>query len=343
MKILSVGWFGKESNTSLHRHKALVESFETVDKVDCTSVLSIYYRIANKLFNFGFSIRLPDNCCANKEIIRLVKNNEYDFVWIDKGITINRSTLEYIKATNQSTKIISFSPDNMALRHNQSQNYLECFQFYDAHITTKSHIINDLHDMGAKKVVFTNQMYQEDFHTPKVLNEQEKSEFAADIGFVGVWERERCESVLYLVDNGMRVTIYGDGKWNEYKDYSPLLEIKPSVFSDKYPKVLNALKICLCFLRKINFDQHTSRSIEIPACGGFMLAERTDEHLSLFIEGEEAEYFSTNHELLNKCKFYLENEEERERIKKNGISRCVNSGYSNLRKMKSLLLDLSKL
>ena len=65
------------------------------------------------------------------------------------------------------------------------------------------------------------------------------------------------------------------------------------VVADNYRKTICSSKIILGFLRKINADTQTSRTFEIPACGGFMLMERTENQQRLFEEGKEAEYFST--------------------------------------------------
>jgi spore maturation protein CgeB len=78
-----------------------------------------------------------------------------------------------------------------------------------------------------------------------------------------------------------------------------------------------------------------------PACGGFMLAERTDEHLSLFQEGKEAEYFSSNEELLEKCKYYLLHEDSRKSIAVAGRKRCETSGYSNKEAIKRMLDEVT--
>jgi spore maturation protein CgeB len=102
-----------------------------------------------------------------------------------------------------------------------------------------------------------------------------------------------------------------------------------AIYGNDYAKAICATKINLCFLRRVNRDRQTSRSIEIPACAGFMLAERTEEHLALFSEGVEAEYFGSDAELLDKAKHYLADEQKRREIAENGRQRCVSGKYDH--------------
>ena len=330
ISILSVGGMDGKSNTCLHRHWALEKVAHHIDVVNSSIKYNLWTRIANRLFLYGIPIRLPDLNEVNKQIIEKINAFNYDIVWIDKGIIVYPETLKEIKKKSPKTKIVSYSPDNMALRHNQSQQYVECIPLYDYIVTNKSYIIEDMKRLGAKNVTFVNNSFSEDFHKPYELSEEERNELGGDVGFIGAWEKDRCKSILYLVDHGVKVKVFGDAKWNKYVKYSPNLTIMGRLLKDEdYCKSLHAFRISLCFLRKMNFDTQTTRSVEIPACGGFMMAERTDEHLGLFEEDKEAVYFSSNNELLEKCLYYLEKEELRSQIAVAGRERAVASGYSN--------------
>jgi spore maturation protein CgeB len=137
--------------------------------------------------------------------------------------------------------------------------------------------------------------------------------------------------MLYLARNGVRVRIWGT-RWESWsrRHREPNLLIEGcALVGEEYVKAICASKIALCFLRKMNRDQQTSRTMEIPACATLMLAERTTEHQRLFEEGCEAEFFSSPQELLQKVNYYLGHDPEREAIAVAGRRRCIQSGYSH--------------
>lgn len=339
MNILSIGPMEGVSNTCRLRTAALKKIAEYVDVISTNkNKTSFLFKCSFHLFQLGIPIELPENCGENKRILNAVKNKEYDIIWIDKGITIYPETLKEIKRIQPQSVLVSYSPDNMALRHNQSQNYLKSIPLYDIHFTTKSYIIDELTRLGAKKVIFTNQSYDEDFHYPREITDDDLKRIGGEVGFVGTWEEARMNSLLYLSRKGIPVRVFGTKEWQQCKNDNPNLIIENhGLYNDDYAKSFRCFKISLCFLRKMNLDQQTSRTMEIPACGGFMLAERTNEHLNLFTENKEAVYFSSDEELYQKCLYYLTHDDERQNIAEAGHNRAVMSGYSNVETLRQLI------
>ena len=80
----------------------------------------------------------------------------------------------------------------------------------------------------------------------------------------------------------------------------------------------------------------TTRSFQIPACGAFMLHERTAELARYFDEGKEVACFDTPEELSSKICHYLKHENEREAIAAAGFKRCV-PAYSYDARMAELI------
>jgi glycosyltransferase involved in cell wall biosynthesis len=159
---------------------------------------------------------------------------------------------------------------------------------------------------------------------PVELTFDEYSCFGADVVFVGHYEPDGRDYLLQaLINANIRVKIWGGHYWRRSILWDALESTQPirPADGDSYVKALCGAKICLAFLSRINRDTYTRRCFEIPACGQLMLAERTDDLLQLFKEDEEAVYFSSADELVQKVKWLLENPEMRRRIADAGLRR----------------------
>src|SRR6185437_16742210 len=96
-----------------------------------------------------------------------------------------------------------------------------------------------------------------------------------------------------------------------------------------YREAIWRSKINLSFITHSNQDEFVHKSFEIAGCGGFLLAERSAGHLERFREGEEAVFFSSFEECVEKIRRYLPDEAARARIAAAGHARAEQSGYHN--------------
>lgn len=281
----------------------------------------------------------PDPTRANRAIKAEISKKRFEVIWIDKGVTIHPATLQYIKRHLPDSVLVSCSEDDMYARHSQTYWYLGGLKYYDVVFTTKTYNLAELESLGARHTCLFLDSYDERLHRKVVLTNDETRQLSCHVGFIGTFEADRAARMLYLAQHGVKVNIYGNG-WGSWagKNSNLIVHDKP-VYGEAYVKAINATKINLCFLRKINRDEVTSRSVEIPACGGFMLGERTRRHQEFFAEGKEAEFFDSNEELLQKIRYYLEKNEDRERVARAGRERCEVSGYSMRAQLNQMLAD----
>jgi len=311
----------------LHRARALGELGYEVVHVDADRPRSW---LARQAYRVGNRLRYPpDVFGVNRGVLRAVRTHRPELVWVDKGRSIHARTLREARAAQPGLRIVLYSPDDMWNPQNRSRQYARAIPEYDLHVTTKSFNVAELRAAGARDVLFVDNAYQPDVHRPLDLTERERSQFSAEVGFVGMYEQERADLLVALARGGMPVTVWS-ANWDGRRHHHENLRVHPRWLEDRdYALAVNATRINLGFLRKVNRDLQTTRSVEIPACGGFLLAERTEEHLRLFREGEEAEFFASGEELIAKCRRYLADEAARYAIAQAGRRRCLASGYSN--------------
>lgn len=282
----------------------------------------------------------PDVTDARKALRALARSTPLDLIWIDWGMTIDRRTIEAAK-TASGALAVAFSEDDIALPHMQSRRLVKALPAYDLVVTTKIANIQtrDLETIGARKVLYVTQAFDPHQHFPVPLSDADRAACGADISFVGFFEEARAQSIMALAQAGLPVRVWGP-RWAG-KLAHPNITLEPGWIvntqtSLDYSKVLTASKIGLGFLRRLSRDQHTSRSVEIPACGSMLLAERTPVHQAMFEEGVEAEFFADDDEMIAKARYYLEHEAERRKIAEAGHARTVRD-YSSVRQMNHVL------
>lgn len=277
--------------------------------------LSILERIINRLkLNLDF-------LKINKNIINAVSDNT-DLIWIEKGLNIYPWTFKKILKINNKAKIISLSEDDMFRIHNISIWYLLALKYYHFVFTSKKYNIKELQKLGAKKVILFINSYYEKVHRP-LKNMPKKYE----VSFVGTYEKERSEYIYFLAQNNIVINVFGSD-WTKMKLKHKNIILNKPLYDYEYSKILNQTLINLCFLRKINRDTITTRSIEIPACGSFMMAEESADHKDFFVNNKEAVFFSSKEDLLGKIKYYLKNKNDALKIGNNARNRCIASRYS---------------
>ena len=249
-----------------------------------------------------------DKAGINRRLLDAAKEVGPHIIWIEKGNMIRPSALRALRRIAPDALLVSYAEDDMFLAHNRTRAYVKGLSCYDCVFTTKAPNVgpSELPALGARRVIAVDKSYDLHVHFPVGVSEADVERYGADVGFVGTFEAARARSLSYLAENGIAVRVWGNG-WEAWAARPPglIIEDRAVVNTEHdlaYTKSLCATRINLGFLRKLNRDTQTDRTMEIPACGAFMLAERSDDHLRLFEEGHEAAFFGSDDELLEKVR-----------------------------------------
>ena len=289
----------------------------------------------------------------NQEVLAAGREFRPQLVWAEKQEYLRPATLETLK--RDGARLLHYTPDPyFALEWKRTRLMDAAISRFDYLVTSKSYELDEYRKLPAR-VIYVPLGFSDIAHKPMLPAARPVyAAFASDVSFLGGWEPRR-EVLLDAVSGlpGVDLKIWGYG-WDHLADgrltakrmfamrrnsggerfsvkKNPRLAAAVrggEVYGDEYAWAISAARISVGFLRKICPDQHTTRSFEIPACGSMLLADRTGEHMALFEEGKEAEFFDSEDELLDKTRFYLANEPARAAIAQRGFERCFRDGYS---------------
>lgn len=290
-----------------------------------------------------WKIGLPqDHYRENEKLLHAVEDARPDIVMIDSSRVLTRRTLK--KCRDIGVRCMAFySPDDLVAGHSLSLRLRRSLPDWDVVFTTKSFNVAELADMGVKGPYLVGKAYDPDLHRPMTAQEVGPEFESFDLVFIGAYEKERCASINACAEAGMSVVVYG----GELAGWSRLLlhpraVLRDAMLNRDYVRSMHHGRIALCFLRKINRDRITQRSMEITAMARPMLAEKTSEHDEVFSDGTEYVGFTTDGDLVSKARRLLSDDAARHNLAGAGRRRCLSSGYSTLDRAREMLNVMCK-
>ena len=269
---------------------------------------------------------------------KLKGDYKYDFVWIDKGVFLKPDLIK--KLRKSSRLLVHYTPDP-AFTYHRSKLFYKALPYYDYCITTKSFEIESFNKAGAQKVIYCLQGYDKKIHFPQhAYNQKSKT-----VSFIGHYEKHRGEIVQALINKGIDVHIAGI-KWKSFVDSnkgnSNLYYYGNGVYGKEYAEFLSSSKISLGLVSKWIPELHTTRTMEIPACGTALLTEINIETQALY-NSDEAIFFENINEIPELVSHYVSKQDELIAIQERGSKRALIDGYDYESITRSLLIQIGVL
>jgi spore maturation protein CgeB len=254
-------------------------------------------------------------------LLEVVRRERPELVIVLKGLFVSAQDVREMRASGAFVGIINHDDFFSLNPNNWSAIQRQALAHYSYVFVTREVNVREVEPLNPN-VEFFPFAYYPGIHRPLPIPEHERARFEMDVVFVGTWEAERCRLLEQLVQRvPARYAVWGS-HWSRAGKRSPLARylIGSEAWMDDQARALGGAKIALAFLRKLNRDDYTQRTFEIPACGGLLLAERTARHQSFYREGVEAEFFDPNRpeELVDKVRALLADPARREAIREAG-------------------------
>jgi spore maturation protein CgeB len=298
----------------------------------------------------------------NDRVLAAAREFRPDMVWAEKQEYLSRDALATLKA--QGARLVHFTPDPyFSLDWKRTRAMDRAIGGFDVLVYCKAYERQAYEALG-KPLIYMPLGYCDEVHRPLPSSDPQ---WQCTAGFLGGWELRREKMLHAVAALGTDLHIRGgnwdflhDGRWSLRRQiilgqlagepgwrihHDPLLAAAlkgGEVYADDYARALSGARIGLGFLRKVCADQHTTRTFEIPACGSMLLADRTDEHLAFFEEGKEADYFSSQEELVEKVQFYSRNERVRQSVAEAGRMRCESGNYAYVHRLETALATFER-
>jgi len=334
MKILYIGMkyeYGKKGLGHSFEH---YNFYDSLVRMNNSSNEVLYFPFDEIIFEKG-----RDK--MNKELLEVVQKEKPDLCFFFLfGDEIKKQTIKKITQESGSITFNWFADDHFRF-YNFSKYYAPCFNWIS---TTDSEAVEKYNKIGYKNVIKTQWACNQFLYKPFDLSK------TYDVSFVGQPHSDRRKIVDQIRKAGINMKCWGNGWQSGRVSQDEMLKIfsqsKINLNLTKSSGSINLRALASIFLKKElnnslkfinpkywfgNFqsilakkrEQIKGRNFEIPGCGGFLLTSDADNLGDYYEDGKEIVIYKDINDMIDKIKYYLEHNKEREAIAKAGYERTL--------------------
>ncbi len=265
----------------------------------------------------------------NRELLVAIRATKPDVVFFDKPIYFTRETIEAIKRTGALT--VSYNQDNPFGPRNDGcwYQYYRVFRLFDLHCLFRKADVARYGAWGLNYIKMTLS-FEPTVHFPAPEGWGDKDR-TREVSYIGSPLEDRPQFLMELAETKQVPVIIAGPRWPKFLSQERYARYVSHGYlaDDEYRENIWRSKINLAFVSHLNEEDIGHKSIEIAACGQFLLAVRTKGHEECFEEDREAVFFSSVEECADKALFYLNRPDLREAIGRRARERAIASGYDN--------------
>jgi len=292
-------------------------------------------------FPFDEVMRKVGKDKMNKKLLEIVQKEKPNLCFFFLfGGEIKKETIKKITKESGSITFNWFADDHFRF-YNFSKYYAPSFHWVS---TTDSKAVQKYHKIGYKNVIKTqwacNHFLYKPSNLPKIYN----------VTFVGQPHGNRREVIEKIRKDGIEVKCWGKGwpagRISQEEMIKIFSQSKINLnLTEGYGKIRFRALGSIFLKRELdgslkpmsprywfpNFqsllakkrEQIKGRNFEIPGCGGFLLTGDADNLTDYYQDGKEIIIYKNISDMVDKIKYYLIHQEEREAIARAGYERTL--------------------
>jgi spore maturation protein CgeB len=339
---LSILYLGDNSvgSTARHRAAALQRLGHRVEHWGLESFCGLSSRVAGKLhYLTGHRFRQG---AILRSFHKLANNRTWDVVWVDSGWWCGPEVSNCLLNFCEKLALLCCD-DPFGGRDSSHWNSLrEAIPDFDLCVGFREQTVADFRAAGAQQALRLYFGYDELAHAPE-SSTVGREDFRSEVAFIGTRMEDRHKFMIRLIERGVPLSIWGNG-WRNGPGRKHLQRAwrGSGIEGPQYVAAIQQSKVCLGMLSRLNRDQHTTRSAEVPYAGGLLCAQRTPEHLAMYEEDHEAVFWADADECAEKCLELLADDSRRAAIRTAGAAKVRRLNIGNESMVAAVLAALEQ-